>query len=339
MKATIKDIARKTGLSITTVSMVMNNTGGKFSARTRKLVLDTAAELNYRPNQMAVGLHTKKSRSLGLIIPDIRNLFFSELAKGVEDFSRRENYTMLLCNTDDMFEEDCRSFEILADRGADGVIVAMSAGSQVQQSQTFMDMLRTSGIPVILADSFDDTQQFSTVAINNRAGSALAMEHLISLGHRRIACISGPPYLHTNQERLNGYWDALKAHGIRPEPSLLVEGDFRYNSGYDGAVDLMAHCPTAIFCHNDLMAFGAVKALRDNGYRVPENVSVMGFDDIFFSRYMDVPLSTVKQPAYQMGIRAAAILLEEIAHPEAEKQHLLLEPKLEPRASTAPPPK
>lgn len=337
MRTTIRDIAQETGLSITTVSLILNGKGKKFPPDTKDLVLAAAKKLNYRPNQLAVGLLKKHTQTLGLIIPDISNVFFSEFAKGVEDRGREEQYSIILCNSDDRFHQEQQSINILADRGVDGIIIILSSESFGSKNEECLVALRATGKPVILADCFNEVVDFSTMEIDNRKGSALAVEHLVSLGHSRIACITGPQGLKSNKERMAGFTTTMRDHDIPLDDRLIFEGDFRYQSGYDGALKLLKDCPTAIYCHNDMMAFGALRALRDSGIRVPKDVSLVGFDDVFFSRYMEVPLTTVKQPIYKMGRQTASLLLEEIDNHEKAPQHVVFAPRLVVRASTAAP--
>lgn len=336
MRTTIKDIAQATGLSITTVSLVLNSKGKKISAAHRKLVEDTAQRLGYRPNRLAVGLLKKKTNTIGLIVPDISNVFFSELTKGIEDAGREAGYNLILCNSNDKQALELEYIDTMADRGVDGMIVAMSAESYGGRAEESFSALRKYGIPAIIVDCFSDVDDFSTVAIDNEKGSRLAVEYLLELGHRRIGCITGPLGPKTNDNRLAGYTEALRGRRIEYDRRLVYEGDFRYQSGYAAVPALLEQKPTAIFCLNDLMAYGAVKGLRERGLRIPEDVSVMGFDNIFFSEMMDVPLSTVEQPVYQMGGQAARILVEEMGGRE-ERRHILFEPALKIRQSTRAP--
>lgn len=335
MRVTIKDIARETGLSISTVSFILNNKGDRFPLETRKLVFDAANTLNYRPNQLAIGLLTKKTSTLGLIIPDISNLFFSELTKGIEDRSRQSSYNVILCNSNDKYSLEKQCINTLADRSVDGIIMVMSAETSGSKSGKCLSLLRSLGIPAILVDCFNEVEDFSTTAIDNYEGASLATRYLLDLGHRRIACITGPLGIATNKERLNGYSEILKQNNIELDPSLIYEGDFRYQSGYKGAARLLEQKPTALFCHNDMMAYGAARALKDKGYRIPGDISLMGFDDIFFSQYLDVPLSTIMQPVYEMGVCSAAMLLEEILDNNKPKQKIMFTPQLVIRQSTA----
>jgi LacI family transcriptional regulator len=337
MRATIKDIAKLTGLSITTVSLVLNNKGARFPGETRDLVFGAARDLNYHPNQLAVGLLTKQTHTLGLIIPDITNVFFSELAKGLEDRSRQDRYNIILCNSNDEYLMEKQCITTLYNRGVDGIVMAMSAESFGAKNEECLSLLRSLDIPVVLADSFNEAGDFSALAIDNAEGSRLAVGHLLELGHRRIACVSGPRGIKTNRDRLEGYTETLREAGLSPDPLLVFEGDFRYQSGYAAVARLVEGRPSAIFCHNDMMAYGAYKALKDRRLRVPEDISLMGFDDIFFSQYLDIPLSTVAQPVYEMGWQTADQLLGEIADRDRPKRQALFTPRLVIRGSAAAP--
>jgi LacI family transcriptional regulator len=338
IRTTIKDIAKKTGLSITTVSLVLNRKGGKFPAETKRAVLEAVDALNYRPNQLAISLLTRRTHTIGLIIPDISNIFFSELAKGIADRGRQDDYTVILCNSNDEYPLEQQCINTLADRSVDGIIMVMSAESFGSKNKECVSVLLSLGFPVILVDCFNDSDDFSTITIDNKQGSCLAVQHLLDLGHSRIGCISGPQRIKTNRDRLEGYTKTLKQANRSPEPALIYEGDFRYHGGYEGALHLLKQKPTAIFCHNDMMAIGAAKAVKEKGFSVPEDISIIGFDDIFFTQYMDVPLSTVAQPVYHMGQEAAAVLLEEIADGNKPKRRIMYPPRLIIRQSTAPPP-
>jgi LacI family transcriptional regulator len=216
----------------------------------------------------------------------------------------------------------------------------MSAESFGPKNEECLAALSALRLPVILADCFNDTGTFSVVAIDNREGSRLAIRYLLDLGHRLIGCITGPLGITTNQDRLTGYTGSLVQANITPDDALVYEGDFRYQSGYDGALYLMkqkAKAPTALFCHNDMMAFGAARGLRDLSLRIPQDVSLVGFDDIFFSQYMDVPLTTIVQPVYEMGLEACEVLLEEITGKSPVRQRRIFSPRLVIRQSAGPP--
>jgi LacI family transcriptional regulator len=179
-----------------------------------------------------------------------------------------------------------------------------------------------------------EAADFSTVAIDNFTGSYLATEYLLSVGHRKIACVTGPLGPKTNEDRLEGYVKALNDRHVAYDRALVYEGDFHYQSGYEAVGALLPKKPTAVLCQNDMMAYGAIKGLKERKIRIPDDISVMGFDDIFFSEIMDIPLSTVQQPVYRMGEQAMRILQGEIECKTQEKQHVLFEPVLKIRSST-----
>lgn len=336
MRATIKDIAHKTGLSITTVSLVLNGKHSKFSQKTCELVIQTAKEMNYRPNQMAVSLLTKKSNTLGLVLPDVSNLFFSDFAKSMGEAASAAGYSLLLSNTDDEYEKERRNFRTMVDKGVDGCALMLSGESYVQKAEDVMEVLRQSGIPVVLADSFTETPDFTTVTLDCYDASGVVARHLLGLGHTRMACITGPLAIGTVYDRTEGFIDTLAAAGITQDPALLREGDFRYQSGYEHALSLIPLGPTALYCHNDLMAYGAMQALKEQGLRVPQDVSVVGFDDIFFSQYWEIPLTTIRQPSSLLGQKTAEVLIQEIEDPTRPKQSIIFESELVVRSSTGP---
>lgn len=328
MRVTIKDIARECDLSITTVSLVLNGKPNKISSQNAQLILDTARKLNYNRNQLAVGLVKKKSNTIGLIVPDIANIFFAEMAKGVEDMGRENGYNVIFCNSHDKHSLELEDINTLVGRGVDGILIVLSSESYGKTGEDSIRHLSEHGIPTVIVDCFDKQNLFSTIAVDNFKGSMMAMEHLLELGHRRIACITGPLGPKLNEERFLGYKGALDKYDIPYDANLVYEGDFKYNSGFDAVEKLMPYQPTAIFCHNDMMAYGTLISLKNRNLNVPKDISVIGFDDIFYSSIIEVPLTTVQQPVNELGRRAVEILTEEIRTPKTKKQEILLEPKL-----------
>lgn len=334
MRVTIKDIAKASGSSITTVSLVLNNKAPHISEETRSRIKTLARSLGYRPNRVAINLQRQSTKTIGLIIPDINNSFFAELIGGVESASQQSGYDLLLTNSNDRQKDEIQHIQALADRSVDGLIVVMSAESHGLREQESFQALHDTGVPTVLLDCFSSAADFSTVTIDNSGGAELAVDHLIKLGHRRIACVSGPRGPVTNEDRLTGYSTALERAGIKVENELIVEGDFRYQSGYAAAQLLLPHKPSAIFCLNDLMAYGVVRALRERKIKIPKDISVVGFDDIFFSSVLEVPLTTVRQSIGNIGETAANVLINEVQDKTAEKRHIVLPPQLVVRKST-----
>ena len=333
MRTTIKDIAAATGLSVTTVSLVLNHKPSGISSATRERVLKAAKEMDYRPNQLAVGLIKRRTNTIGLLVPDIRNMFYSAIAKEAEHACRKKGWTVMLCNTGDQHKRELEYIRVLGSRGVDGIILGISSDGNDEKTQESCELTRSLGIPLLLLDR---TVQGSAVVVDHKKGGFLATEHLIKLGHRRIACITGPSYLQGSISRVEGYRQALSQFGIPFDESLLVEGGYMMQNGEEGVLKLADKQYTALFAFNDMMAYGAYKALRRQGKSVPDDVSVVGYDDIFFSEILEVPLTSVRQPLEELGSAAASLLME-IANGETENKVIQFEPQLIVRKSTAKP--
>lgn len=307
--ATIKDIAAKTKLSVTTVSLVLNGKESKIPQRTKDLVIKAAEELNYRPNQLAVGLITKRTKTLGLIVPDIRNNFFSALAKGIEDECRQKGWTVILCNTSDIHLRDLEYINMLASKGVDGILYCMSSDSDLGKFEESYNLLKKHGVMFIMLDRSFELPNLITARLNHIKGGYLAARHLIDLGHRRIACVTGPNQLEDSKHRLEGYKLALKEAEIPYDESIIVEGDYKMESGIIAIEKLIDKNFTAIFAFNDMMACGVYKGLKLHGISVPSDVSIIGYDDISISEILEVPLTTIHQPVENMGAAAANHLI------------------------------
>ncbi len=333
MPTTLKDIARATGLSTTTVSLVLNGKPHRISKEKCRLIKETAKKMDYHPNRLAVGLIKHETKTVGLILPDITNVFFSEVAKGLEDVLQEHGYHLLLCNSNDRHERELSAIRMMNNQMVDGLIIVMSSETVGEKEKKTFAALKSMKRPVVLIDCFNESGGFSTISIDNFKASYIAVEYLVSLGHRRIACICGPLGLKTNDDRLRGYTAALADSGIPFEKALIYQGDFRYQSGYDAIPVLLPKKPTAVLCLNDMMAYGAMNALTNQGIRVPEDVSVMGFDDIFFSQITSVPLTVIRLPAYDMGKKAGHVLLSALSV-HAESQQIVFEPTIRVRKST-----
>ena len=279
MRATIKDIAADTGLSVTTVSLVLNGKAYKIPDDTKKRIMEAAKRLNYRPNQLAVSLVKKRSKTIGLIIPDIGNVFYAHMVKGIEECCRESGRTLILCNTNDRHERDMEYIHLLADQGVDG-------------------------------------------------------SHLAELGHKRIACVTGPARLADSGRRLKGYVRALEEFQIPFDETLIYEGDYTMECGTRAVDALMPHGFTAVFACNDLSAFGVCRQLSKYNLKVPEDVSVVGYDDVLYAEMMAVPLTTVRQPVYEMGVESVKRLISQIKGKKSENKITVFEPKLMIRSST-----
>ncbi|MCC8180990.1 MAG: LacI family transcriptional regulator [Planctomycetes bacterium] len=328
----IKDIARLAGVSTTTVSHVMNNT--RFvSEERRKRVQQAMARLNYRPNRLARGLRSKKSYAIGVILPDITNPYFAEVARGVEDACFENNYSAIICNSDDNPKIELHYMSMLAEKQMDGIVL-VNVGEYGQKPPESI----ARAIPfVMLAREVHDFKADS-IQVDNRLGGRMAAEYLFNLGHRRVACIGGTPQVYPSWDRVDGFIDYMRGVGYPLPARMVLKGNFQAESGYTLTRKMMAgkNKPTAIFAANDLMAYGAVRALTQAGFAVPGEVSVVGFDDISLSALFNPPLTTVRQPRLDMGGAAVKLLLERMEKHDLEPQRLMLPLELVVRQTSGP---
>ena len=305
MPVTIKDVARESGVNVSTVSRALNGEYG-VHAETRELVVAVAQRLRYRPNRVARGLVTGKSHTLGLVVSDIRNMFFSEVARGAEDAAYRAGYDLVLCNSDLDAEKQMRYVQSLAEKRVDGILMNSVASLSKKQQ----DQLAGMGLPVVLLNRTATRNSFSTVCADNEAGGALAAEYLLKLGHRRIAHLTGPKHHGNMTERARGFGRVLEAAHPTVEP-IVIHGKNNFAGGVELAETLMAEHSgvTAIFVASDTMAFGVMRALIDAGRKIPQDISVMGFDNVELASIVHPPLTTIHQPKYEIGQAAVEILL------------------------------
>ena len=317
MKITIKDIAKEAGVSIATVSLILNGKDKRISETTRQRVKDVMKKYNYIPNAMAGSLVTRKTGIIGLVLPDITNPFFPGIARGAEDRANEEGYSIIFCNTDDKIEVEEKYIETLTSKMVDGIIIAHSSNSD-----RMSEVLKRCQIPIILIDrDFDSENVLGKVLVNNRAGAFNAVTHMVEKGDRKIAYLSGSLKTHTAMERLRGYKEALVEKNIQVDDELIKYGEYRAEWGKRGVDELLKEKAEfdAVFCGNDLIAIGAMKELMRNGYRVPEDKGVMGFDDIYMSQMVEPELTTVKQPNYEMGYQAVDLLISHLGDKQAKK--------------------
>ena len=334
MRTTMKDLVKYTGFSKTTISQILNGKGNRFPDTTKEIIFKAVRELNYRPNQIAIGLLKKETKTIGLIISDIRNAFFSNLAKGIEDKCRENGWNLILCNTNDLHERDMEYIKVLADKGVDGIIYGMSVDSDFQKATESLNFLEESRIPFVMIDRTILDKKYTIVKTDHVRGGYLATHHLLELGHTRIACITGPAYLNDTQERLEGYKRALSEKALTFDPNLIYEGTYSIQSGKDGIDALQQAGYTAVFAFNDLSAYGVYSRLKELNKSIPDDISLVGYDDLFFSELLDVPLTSVFQPANILGAKAAGLLINLKKQGSFSSEEILLEPSLSIRKST-----
>lgn len=318
-RSTIKDVARVAGVAVSTVSRVINGSG-YVSAESRQRVLQAVEELHFEPSRAARALTTGRTGTVALVLPDITNPFFPAVARGVEDAASAAGYTVILCNTDDDPAQEASYISTLQEQRVDGIVLTFCSLANQEQWASLSDR-----IPVVLTDRRLEQGTVDSVFLDNFGGGCLATRHLLGLGHRTIGHISGPPHLFTSQDRRLGYEVALREAGVPPAEGLVRAGDFKYASGYARMRELQETGVTAVFAANDMMAIGAIRAVEDAGGRVPEDVAVVGFDDIGLASFVKPGLTTISQPAYQMGVIATDMLLERMGGqaPRDPKQVIL----------------
>ena len=330
MAVTIREVAQAAGVSVATVSRVVSGSSHHVRPDTRRRVMGAVTRLRYHPNLVARGLKKRVTHTVGLIVPDISNPFFPAIARGIEDVASRAGFGVLLCNTYEDLAKERAYLNLLDHRMVDGMIFAT-----VGANTTHLRMLRRRGVPAVLIARVPEGVGIDAVLVDNRRGTREATEHLLHLGHRHIAFIGGPPTLPDAIERRAGYEEALVAAGIAVAPVLIRDGGFRAEGGA-AAVEVLLEQPlpfTAIVAANDLMAIGAMEKLRRRGRRIPEDVAIVGFDDITFASLVEPRLTTVAQPKYRMGRLAMERLLDLLGGGDRTPRRLVLEPKLVVRES------
>jgi len=302
----IKDIARAAGVSHSTVSRALRDSPlvkEETKARIRRL----AEELGYSPSAIARGLVTRRTGTIGLVITTISDPFASEIVRGIEETALDRGYSVILCNSNTDPQRELAAVQMLREKRVDAIIVGAS-----RMGELYMPYLKSLHIPIVLAHCEHSGTYAFSVTTDDLQGGAAATEYLISLGHRRIAYITGPATALSSQRRQEGYLRALAAHNLPTEANLITPGTGRAEGGQEGARRLLSlsPLPTAIFCYNDMTAIGALAEIKRHGLRVPEDISLVGFDDILFAAYVDPPLTTMRQQRYTMGKLALNMALD-----------------------------
>ncbi len=333
--ATSHDVARRARVSIATVSRVLNDLPHVTPA-VRHRVLRAIRELDYQPSRAAQRLRAKRSRVIGLIISDIENPFFTGIAREIEDVASQRGYSLLVCNTDEEVEKERLYINVMRAEEVAGVILAAAS-----ERNSNVRSLIEQNIPVVAIDRCLKDSRIDTVMTANIKGAREAVSHLIQLGHRRVGFIGLPLERTSGRERLEGYESTLRKHRLSTARQLVRIGDGKEASGYRHAKELLRVRPpiTALFVANNLMTLGALSALHDLGARVPDEISLVGFDDMLTMPLLNPPLTTVAQPTRELGRQAAILLLERINRSRKPVTHLRLSPTFVVRGSSGPVPR
>jgi DNA-binding LacI/PurR family transcriptional regulator len=296
----------------------------------RQRVLDAAKALNYQPNRNARNLRKNTTSKMGVIISDIQNPFFGSVVRGIEKITIEDDYTIILGNSDEDPEREKKLIAMLLEEGVAGIVLVPTNADAESYRPLF-----GSGTPFVVIDRQLPFPNLDMVLVNGAAGAEMAIDHLASLGHRRIGYVGGMKHLSVMHEREQGYRDALNKHNLSIVEEYLRQGNNRQDGGYTAVCELLSlpQSPTAILIANNLMTLGGLQAIHESGFGIPEQVSLVGFDDMDWASSLRPPLTVVAQPAYEMGETAAAILLERIHDPGRPIRKIVLDTRLIVRAS------
>jgi LacI family transcriptional regulator len=328
MAVTLKDIAEKTGVSPTTVSLVLNQKDdSRISESTRKKILEAVKELGYQSKGMTqIATPFPIPPTIGLVISDIRNPFFTELASVIEDVASRFGYNIILCNTRENLRKEHEFLEVLWKRKIDGLII-----TPVDHKESELQNFLTYKVPVVVVDRYLQDIETSVVLVDNIEGGYLAVEYLIRLGHKRIGIIKGRQNVTTGQERLKGYLKALEASGLEIDESLMRDSLYTVEGGRQATRELLSLSPppSAIFSSGGVPTVGALLELKQQGVKIPRDLSFIGFDDDRWMQLIDPPLTVVAQPVQEIGTEAAQLVIQMIqGWGTGEPQRIVLKPEL-----------
>ncbi len=331
MNTTIYDVAREAGVSMATVSRVVNG-NPNVKPTTRKKVLDAIEKLGYRPNAVARGLASKRTTTVGVIIPDISSIFFAELARGIEDIATMYKYNIILCNSDQNKDKEIHLINTLLEKQVDGMIFM---GGEITEDH--VEQFKRSPVPIVLSATVDQKKEFPSVNINYQQAAYDAVNFLIESGHTKIGMLTGPLEDPVNgYQKYSGYRKALEDATISYCEDYVVLGDYTYDSGIEAMEKFLkiADRPTAIFAGTDEMALGIIHGAQDQGLNVPLDIEVIGFDNTRLAAMVRPTLTSVVQPMYDIGAVSMRLLTKYMNKEEVSEQVVLLPHRIEFRNST-----
>jgi DNA-binding LacI/PurR family transcriptional regulator len=330
MKTTIYDVAEKAGVSISTVSRVINNTG-RISEKTKKKVQEIMETLRYQPSVVASALTGKRTSTIGLVIPDVANPFFSEIARRVEDRGRELGFNLLMCNTDNNPDTEEMYLSLLKQKSVDGIII----GTTTKNSSVLKDLLQENFPLALIAQDIPELT-INVVSVDDFLGGYQATSHLVSLGHKKIAMILGNLSRTSDKYRLQAYRQVLEDNELEYDEKLVIHTDYSIEDGKRAALEILElpQRPTAIFACFDSLAVGVYQAAKELGLNIPNDLSVVGFDNTILATIVDPPLTTIAQPMDEMGRQVMDLIVREIEGEKNMKQRVTLPPELIIRNST-----
>jgi len=324
--AKLADVAEQAGVSVSTVSRVINRPE-MVDPDTRSQVESVLSEMDYRPSRVARRLKNRgKAQILGVIIPDIQNPFYSEIVRGIEDVAYTRDYAVILCNSEEDPDREDFYLNVLHGESADGVILP----PLLRAGNSYASDIERYDFPIVCFDRRLPGDPVDTVVVDNRKGARQVTNHLLDLGHRSIGVICGPENLSTSTERLEGYKQALRDHGVDVDERLIRMGPPHREAGHDHAGELFSldDPPTAIFAANNQLCLGTLECARERHLAIPSDIAIVGFDDAPWAKLLDPPLTTVRQPTYEIGKQAAQRLFDRLDHPDSPPSLTTLDPTL-----------
>lgn len=325
MRVTLKIIAAEAKVSVTCASQILNGKTSEYSEKTIRKVKKIAEEKNYIANTIARSMKTNSTMTIGLILPDITNPYYPELAKGIEATAYELGYNIIYINTDENIAKENEAFKILVERMVNGIVYIPSFDTSETE-----DVIAKCPVPIVMVDrSFRSKGISGTVSSNGYKGSKEATQYLINKGYKNILFLSGEKKSKTTSDRILGFIDTLEQYNILVNKEFIKEGDYTAEFGHDITLQFLdTHRCDAIFAASDLIAIGVLGALREKHIKVPEEIALIGYDDIYFSKYLTPALTTVEQPKFQMGVDAVKMLVNIIEKKEVENTHIVIDPTL-----------
>ena len=327
MSITIRDIAKLSGFSTVTVSRALfpGLNRPKVDPKTKEIIMEKAKELNYRPNRIAKALAINKTKSIGIIVPDISSNFFARIVKGVQEILINDGYSLIICDSNRNETTQIKNINFLLENHVDGLIIVPTLSDF-----KILNELKEKKFPIIQIDEFIKDLDVDYVVTDNFKGAQDAVSYLIKKGYKKIAYLAGPQNLWSCQERLKGYKKVLEANNIPIQEKYILLTDASFKSGYEITKKLLNfdEKPEVIFTVNDTVAAGAIKAFYESGVKIPDDIAIMGFDDLEMTALLPKPLTTMHQKKYQMGKLAANILINRIKNKDLALQNIVLEPNL-----------
>lgn len=327
MKVTIKDIAREAGVSVAAVSLVLNQKECRIAEATKKRIIEVAKSYNYTVNQQARSLVTKKSYVVGLIIPDIENIFFSSLCKKIEEYCRKKGYTIMIVNSDENPRVDIELLHLLVSKGVDGIFYTPSIGTN-EDYEKIKEYLNSLPIPYVMVDRYLDDVECNKVYIDNNNGSQQAISMLVKSGHTNIFCIGHDISESVPNSRVTGYKEAMKQFNLTVDENYIYDGQYKFVGGYNAGKEIVRSDATAVFICNDMMTLGFLKYLSECGKKVPDDYSIISYDNTLHNFVVSPKITTIDQDLGKLARYSCRLLFKNINDENSAPEVICLYPQL-----------